>query len=182
MSLPGFEYRYRLVDIRNLDGEALLASPNINDNILAILARLSDSREALRQIVSRIATLKEAERQNALAQLTVLAGLRDLEQAVKEEIHLMPATINLLENKVLGPMILEELEKRQQEGIEQGVEQGMQTGRVSILCRQIEKRFGPLSPTVRDRLAKLSPAELDEFSLKVLDAPTIDELFAPHQS
>jgi len=172
--LPGFNYQYQLMDIRSLDGKLLLASPNINDNILAILARLKDSRMALHQIVSRIATLKEAERQTALAQLTVLAGLRDLEQAVREEIHTMPATINLLENKVLGPMILEELEK--------GRQKGRQEGRISVLCRQLEKRFGSLSQSTQDRLAELSSGEFDELSLRVLDAQNIDELFAPQQS
>lgn len=186
LTLPDFNYRYQLIDIRTLDGELLLASPNINDNILAILAKLKDSRDALHQIVSRIATLKEAERQTALAQLTVLAGLRDLEQAVKEEIHTMPATINLLENKVLGPMILEELEKGMEKGRREGMEKGMETGarkgRVSLLCRQIEKRFGRLSQSTHRRLAKLSSDELDELSLRVLDAQNIGELFAPQQS
>ncbi len=198
LALPDFNYRYQIIDVRTLDGDLLLASLNINDNILSILAQLRDSRSAVRQIVSRIATLEEAERQVALTQLMILAGLRSLEQAVTEEVHTMPATINLLENKILGPMILKELEKGmekgiqegrekgiqegREKGIQEGMQQGMQQGRVSVLCRQLEKRFGTLPQTTHDRLAKLSSDELDELSLKVLDAQNIDELFAPRHS
>lgn len=41
--------RYRLIDIRELDGEALLASPNISDKLIAILARLRDRKKAIRE-------------------------------------------------------------------------------------------------------------------------------------
>jgi hypothetical protein len=59
----GMVCRYRLVDIRDLDGAALLASNNIADNILALLARLDDSVQGIRTIVSRIVKLKNSLRE-----------------------------------------------------------------------------------------------------------------------
>ncbi|MGA2739433.1 MAG: hypothetical protein ABSG65_18580 [Bryobacteraceae bacterium] len=45
---------------------------------IAILARLRDDREAVHRIVKWIALLPAAEGETALAQLTILAGLRHL--------------------------------------------------------------------------------------------------------
>ncbi len=49
--------QYRIIDIRDLDGERLLASDQVADNIVAILARLQDSRGTVRQVLKRIAAL-----------------------------------------------------------------------------------------------------------------------------
>ncbi|HLY18756.1 MAG TPA: glycosyltransferase family 39 protein [Bryobacteraceae bacterium] len=70
--------RYRVVDMRELDGDLLLESGRIGDNVIAILARLRDHKEAVRKVVQRIAVLPRTERETALRQLLVLAGLRHL--------------------------------------------------------------------------------------------------------
>ncbi|MGA2114259.1 MAG: hypothetical protein ABSH56_05860 [Bryobacteraceae bacterium] len=72
-----FWFRYRTIDIRDLDGEQLLV-----DNVIAILARLRDHRDAVRKIVKRIAGLPAPDREAALGQLLVLAGLKHLEESV----------------------------------------------------------------------------------------------------
>jgi len=64
-----------------------------------------------------------------------------------------------------------------QEGLQQGLQQGKQQEGISILRRLIEKRFGPLSPVIEERLAGLSIAELEDLSLRVLDAQSVNDLF-----
>jgi predicted transposase YdaD len=78
-------FRYRAVDIRELDGERLLASAEVGDNVIAILARLPDQQEGIRRIVGRIAGLEPDERAAALSELLILAGLRRLEETVEQE-------------------------------------------------------------------------------------------------
>jgi hypothetical protein len=56
------------------------------------------------------------------------------------------------------------------------VEQGRQEGRRELLQNQLEKRFGPLSASVRERLQSLSRERLIELSLAVLDAQSLREL------
>src|ERR1017187_2026219 len=58
-------FRYRAIDIRELDGERLLESEEVGDNVIAILARLGDHKDAVRRIVERIAGLVPVERENA---------------------------------------------------------------------------------------------------------------------
>src|ERR1022692_4584896 len=47
-------FSYRLIDMRTMDGERLLESEEVGDNVIAILARLRDHKEAVRKIVQRI--------------------------------------------------------------------------------------------------------------------------------
>jgi hypothetical protein len=100
---PDVSFRYRLIDIRDLDGDRLLESLETGDNVIAILARLRDHKAAIRKIVGRITDLPAAEREAAFGQLLILAGLRRLEETVVREIQRMPVYIDILENKVLGP-------------------------------------------------------------------------------
>jgi hypothetical protein len=79
---PDLWFRYRTIDIRDLDGERLLESEEAGDNVIAILTRLRDHKDAVRRIVERIAGLVTAHRETALGQLLILAGLRHLEEAV----------------------------------------------------------------------------------------------------
>jgi hypothetical protein len=71
-------FEYSLIDIHRLAGERLLASEGVGDNVIVILAGLQDDEAAVYKIVKRIAGLAVAERETALAQLTILAGLRHL--------------------------------------------------------------------------------------------------------
>ena len=71
-------FRCHAVDIRTLDGDRLLESPDVGDNVIAILARLRDQRQAVRKIVERTADPPPAGREVALSQLLILAGLRRL--------------------------------------------------------------------------------------------------------
>jgi hypothetical protein len=165
---PDVSFRYRMIDIRDLDGDRLLESEETGDNIIAILARLSDHKAAIGRIVGRIAGLPAAERETALSQLLILAGLRRWEETVEREIEKMPVYIDL-ENKVLGPAF--------KKGLEEGELKGTLEGELKILRRQIEKRFGPIPKWAAERLAARSAAELEELSDRILDVTNIEDLF-----
>ena len=102
---PDLLFQYRLIDIRTLDGDRLLESEEVGDNVIAILAQLRNHKEAVRRIVERIAGLAMAERETALAQLTILAGLRHLARTVEQETRKMPIDIDIRDHEVLGPYV-----------------------------------------------------------------------------
>jgi hypothetical protein len=165
---PDLSFRYRALDIRDLDGDRLIESEEVGDNVIAILARLRDDRGAIRKIIGKIASLAPAERAAALSQLLILAGLRRLEETVVREVQKMPIHIDILENKVLGPPF-----KR---GLEEGLQEGERKGVLTILHRQIEKRFGAIPSWAEHRLAGRSTHELEELSVRVLDATSMEDL------
>ena len=160
--------RYRLIDVRELDGEALLASENLGDNVIAILTRLRDHKGAIRAIVAKIANLPESERHVTIQQLVVLAGLRSLAQTVKTEVEKMPLIIDLMENDLLGPAI--------RQGREEGKEQGKVAGEQRIITLQLEKRFGPLPEWASAKLASLGVAEIELLAERFYDASSLDQL------
>ena len=153
-------FRYRVFDIRELDGERLLESEDVGDNVIAILTRLRDHKDAVRRIVERIAGLMPAERATALGQLLILAGLRHLEETVEWEAREMPILGNTLDNKVLG----------------REFKRGLQEGELTVLRRVIEKRFGAIPTWAEERLTGRSAADLVELSVRVLDAESIEDL------
>ena len=149
-------FRYRAVDIRDLDGDRLLESQEVGDTVIAILARLRDHKDAVRRILERIAGLVAAERETALGQLLILAGLRHFEETVEREARKMPILNDILDNKVLG--------------------REFKRGELTVLRRQIEKRFGAIPTWAEERLAGRSPADLEDLSVRVLEAQSLEEL------
>jgi hypothetical protein len=80
---PDFSVRFHLVDIRDLDGERLLASAHMGDNVLAVLTKLSERPKVVRRILERIAAGSPDERDEGLAELLILAKLRQLSGEVQ---------------------------------------------------------------------------------------------------
>jgi len=64
-----------------------------------------------------------------------------------------------------------------EKGIQQGIEQGKQLGAVDTHLRQIERRFGPPSDVVRERVTKADPSTLMHWSERILDAQKLDDLW-----
>jgi hypothetical protein len=169
---PHVQVEYDLVDIRSLNGDPLLESANVGDNIIAILAGLRDHKEAVRRIVENIKGSAEIDREVALHLLLILAGLRGLEDLVEEEARKMPIFIDILENKVLG----REFKKGLQEGLQEGRQEGVQEGERKLLRMLIENRFGPMPGWAEEKLAGLPTAELERLSLRVFNASSIEDL------
>jgi hypothetical protein len=155
---PNLDYSYRLVDVRDLDGERLLKSERVDDNIVALLTRLSDRRRAAQLVLQQIAALVSPAREEAFERLFILTGLRKaLGTVVEEEARKMPVLNDILDHEVLG--------------------REYKRGELNVLRRQIEKRFGPLPTGAEERLSKLTAAELENLGVRVLDAKTLDDLF-----
>ncbi|MGQ5489538.1 Rpn family recombination-promoting nuclease/putative transposase [Thauera sp. ZXT1-4] len=65
-----------------------------------------------------------------------------------------------------------------EKGIARGIEKGIQQGLAQSLQRQLNRRFGPLSAEVTLQLENATPEQLETWTDRVLDARTIEEVFA----
>jgi len=81
---PTLSFRFRMVDLRQVDGRSFLSSHEAGDQILPLLMGLKNRREVIRRIVATIATLDPRPREEALGQLPVICGLRKLETVIQE--------------------------------------------------------------------------------------------------
>ena len=77
--------------------------------------------------------------------------------------------INIMENKVLGPMI-----RRQ---IEEGQRRGRIEGQQDLLQDQLTVKFGSLPAWVVQRLHAASEDELNFWAKRILRASTFEETF-----
>ena len=170
MEGPDVSVRFHLVDIRELDGEQLLASPHMGDNVLAVLTSLGEQPRVVRRILERIVAGSPGEREQALAELLILARLRRLHGEVIRETGKMPILEDIMDHEIIGPAI--------RKGMAKGRIEGRVEGQVEILLSLIRTRFGRIPPAVVQRIAALKPAQLKRVGVRLLDAERLEDLFA----
>ena len=66
---------------------------------------------------------------------------------------------DIMDDEVLGPLI------------RQGQARGRVEGQLTLLLRQIEERFGSVSPAVRKRITALKPPQIEAAGLRLIKAP-----------
>jgi predicted transposase YdaD len=176
LSGPRFSFSYELIDLRDMDGEPLLASEQVGDNVIAILTCLRDRRSAIHEIVCKIAGLEGSQRESALRQLVILSGLRGLEEVIEGEIKNMPILNDIMDHKVLGREFKRGLDEGLQQGLQHGLQQGLQQGELKLVRKQIEERFGAIPAWADQRLSSYSAAELETLGVRLLHVNTLEEL------
>ena len=75
--------------------------------------------------------------------------------------------INVMENKVLGPMMRQKFEQ----GLQKGLEQGQQ----KMLRHQLTDKFGPLPAWAIQRLQSAPHSQLHAWGRRILHTTTLDE-------
>jgi hypothetical protein len=177
---PDVLFRYRLIDALDMDGERLLDSRQVGDNVMAILARLPDRSGAVQAIIGKLAGLDPDAREFYLRALLILAGLRGLEENVEKEARKVPVLNDILDHKVLGREfkrgLKQGLEQGMEQGLEQGLERGLEQGESAMLQRLIQERFGPMPVWAKYRLANRTVSELEELGVRLLRVGSLEEL------
>jgi hypothetical protein len=71
------------------------------------------------------------------------------------------------------------VETWRQEAIQEGVKQGVQQGECAVLLRQLRQRFGDaVDAHVEQRVATASIEQIDLWTVRILSAATLAEVFA----
>jgi predicted transposase YdaD len=162
---PAMRYHYTIVNVRELDGLELLASEDWADNELALFTRVD--REAVIQMVEkRLRELQGEEQTDALRTFVILSGILGIEDEIDRRLRM--STINLLDNKIIGPAI--------RQGLEEGRRLGRQEGLRDTLLRQIQKRFGRVPPWARAALESAPEDKLQAWTVEILDTPSLEAL------
>ncbi len=64
------------------------------------------------------------------------------------------------------------------EWVQEGIEKGIPIGETLLLRRQLTRRFGPVPGWVEAKLAGAEPAQLELWGERLLDAPSLEAVFA----
>ena len=129
--------------------------------MLALLAKGAPEK-ALAIVIPRIAAMQGEDRRVASTSLLLLSGIIGIEETVNRRLREL-GMINVRENKVLGPLILE------------SIEQGRSEGKHEILQDQLTEKFGPLPAWAVSRLDSASDDDLKLWSKRILKAATLEE-------
>jgi hypothetical protein len=137
-----------------------------------LLTRLGDEPGIVRRIAHRISRGPVTEREEALAEFSILTGLRRSSSEIGREAK-VPITEDIMKNEIVAPFY----RRKFAEGRAEGRIEGLVEGQMKVLLGQMGKRFGRVPPAVRKRLAALNSDELTAASLRLPDAQRIDDLF-----
>ena len=164
IAVATLSFHYEVIDIRTLDGERLLASAVLEDNLLALLCGSDNPRLVVQRLLQRIGDLPRPARSDAVVALLILAELRRLQALVLEETKQMPITIDIMENPFL------------REAFEKGQLEGRQAGESALLGRLLEQRFGPLPAWARQQIEAADTATLEVWGVRLLDATSLEDV------
>ena len=162
---PSIDFRFKIVNLREYDAEALLASEDWADNLLALLAK-GEPERALEVILPRLRAMKGDDQDWAVGTLVLLSGILGMEETISDRLKEV-GMINVMENKVLGPLI------RQQ--FEQGEQKGRSEGKQDLLQEQLTEKFGSLPVWALHRLQAASPEDLKIWAKRILRDATLEE-------
>jgi len=170
---PSMRFHFRLIDIGDLDGEELAASGDLGDAMLAVLARVKSRQDAIRGVLDKIGKLEGKQRELAVEQLTILAGLRGLElELAKEARKYMPFVIDLMENRIYR----NRYERGLADGRAKGLAEGLAEGELKVFRVLLKKRFGRLPAWAQKRLDEATAEQIEGWSLKLLDAGKLEDV------
>jgi hypothetical protein len=164
--------QYLLIDQARFD-EAQLSAMR---NLMAAVMRL-DRPAGRESLLSAIADLRAQ-----------VAGAPRVQQVFSEWIQALfaehpvladSAEIDLQETHMGLRETLRQWEKEfLAQGREEGRQEGRQEGEALLLQRLLARRFGPLPAAIVERIATASPADLERWGDRVLDAPSLHAIFA----
>ncbi len=170
---PAMRHEYRIVNLREMDGEELLASDDWTDNEWALLTK-TDPERVIRVVLEKLDRMNGEERQDATATFLLLGGILGIEEDLRSRIN--NPMIDVMQNKVLGPLVREQIEAGHKASLEMGRQEGRQEGFRSLFRQLVEQRFGPLPAWAADCIAAGSAENIKEWSLALYDTNSLELL------
>jgi hypothetical protein len=158
--LLAFSYAY--VGLPGLNGEKYVAGEHLLGVALTALMRVSPARraEVHAEALRRLAEARENDYRRYLL-LDCLEAYVTLDEAQAQELEALLRTERYQGIQTMAVTTFE---------------RGLQQGWRMALKRQLETRFGPLSPGAQQRLESHNPEQLEALALALLTAQSLEEL------
>jgi hypothetical protein len=197
--LLGCEHWFRFPTAKLLDHEPRLTELQRNSNPFALVTaahlmtlrtRHDDQRRfaAKRQLV-KLLYAQGWNRQRVINLFAIidwmLALPNPLEQQVWQDIEEIERKADMkyvtsVERLAIERGMAKGLEQGLERGMDMGLENGLHKGQLNTLVRQLTRRFGPLPDAALARLQSATPDQLDLWTDRVLDAPTLEAVLGGH--
>ena len=174
-------WRVALYDVSHVSNDEL-RSRFQSAYVRMVLATLRDSRrlprggadrEALAAWLERVRDWLEPLLADAYSREATFVVMRYLFQVIGGR-----AVFYETVRQVMGIESEQKFRSLWDEAIDEGLARGLTKGRRSTLAKQMQLRFGPLTPATEARLEAADEATLDRWTERILTAASLDELFA----
>ncbi len=166
--------RQRVIDEGSLDAVDLTR----RDGLPALLFRLENASgagqrgEAADAILAWFARHPSFQAARSVLVELLSAAVAPLGPGVR-----VPEAMRVVQN-MLQTRVEQWIEQWKQEGEERGEQKRRRQGVTDLLVRQLQRWFGVLPGWATDRVLAADTAMLEEWSLRVLDAASLEELLA----
>jgi hypothetical protein len=162
--LLSFSYAY--VGLPALEGETYVAGAELLGVALTALMRVTPSRRAAvhAEALRRLAGSGEDDYRRHLL-LDCLETYTKLDEDQARELGELLRTEQYQGARAMAVTTFE-----------RGVQEGLLRGQRAMVRKQLEVRFGPLGPAVRERLEGLDPEKLEELAVALMKGQSLKEL------
>jgi predicted transposase/invertase (TIGR01784 family) len=173
------EFNYEVIQLNQLQWQAFVNQRNPLASALMTKMQM-DTQE--RPKVKLVSLQLLASLGLNPAQMQLISGFIDTyikldpEEKIRFEAEL--ATIEPRQQEDVMQIVTSWMEEGIEQGIERGIEQGRKQGELSLLNRQLNRRFGSLSPQLQERVENLSIPQLEELGEALLDFSAVADLEA----
>lgn len=114
------------------------------------------------------------------ARIELISGFIDtylrLNTTEEQELTTELQQANLVEEEQIMKIVTSWMEKGIELGIEQGLKQGIGEGQQGIIKRQLNRRFNKISPTLENRINRLSSEQIENLADAIFDLQSLEDL------
>ncbi len=161
---PNLQFRYEVIDLRDIDAEALLKSNSVEDLIMAILCHADNEQLKVRRILQSLRPLPAKIQGDKITQLLVLSRLRSLTNVVVEEVKKMTTLQQILSETPAWNKWMDEI-----------AEERTLKAEAKLLTRQLETLHGKLPKWAKEKISTANTRTLEKWAVRLLKADTLEE-------
>ena len=157
----GLDFPIRVLDVGHVPAPELSALPHLRGGLLLL-------RYSVRY--------PKYEPVETLARM--LEDLRGMSDSFLEAVgRYMYFQFEEARREELRAAVLKAMPEKEEQMVSRAVQETLAEGEARVILRQIERRFGPVSEELRERLGGASLEELEVWSERVLDAKRLEDIF-----
>ena len=184
VAFPGFiplRFQYRVIQLNRLRWRRFVDQPNpVASALMAKMNIAERDRPKVKFECLRLMTTLKLDP----ARMQLISGFVDtylrLTAAEERRFRVQVGMGSLEEQEEVMEIVTSWMEEGLQQGIKQGIQRGQQQGRQTgmeiLLLRQMQRRFGTLTPDIEVRIRQLNEIQLSDLGEALFDFSTLADL------
>ncbi|HEY3742637.1 MAG TPA: hypothetical protein VGL53_22465 [Bryobacteraceae bacterium] len=157
ISRGGMHFHFEVLNLRDIEATAFLESASDTERMLAVLCQSPDPRATIAAILGSWKHLPAKELRQNIKNLFILSQLRKRDTMVKEESTHVPVDLDIRDNALYKMALVD--------------------GEGRVLIKFLERSFGPLPTSIRDRIRKADINSIDAWVDHSATATSLEEIF-----